>query len=71
MTSHNVLPGCKDHQYLGDGVYAAHDDYQIWLEVTRDGEPSRIALDIYTIDALLKYAAKIGMTTKTKHTPPG
>lgn len=67
MSGHDVLPGCNDHSYLGDGVYAAHDSYQIWLEAQSDGQRHRIALDVYTIDALVNYAAKIGMTTKTKH----
>jgi len=45
--------------YLGDGVYASFDGFQIWLD-TRAQEPvSRIALDPTTFDALLAYAARL------------
>lgn len=46
--------------YLGDGVYAHHDGYQIWL-TTSDGFEAlnQIALDTRVFNALLEYARSI------------
>ena len=45
--------------YLGDGVYASFDGYQIWLD-TRAQEPvNRIALDYYTLAALNAYVERL------------
>src|SRR5664279_3181844 len=45
--------------YLGDGVYASFDGFQIWLD-TRAQEPvNRIALEPETYAALLAYAARV------------
>lgn len=46
--------------YIGDGVYAGHDSYQIWL-VCSNGESdyNPIALDRGTFASLIHYAAKI------------
>lgn len=41
-----------NQQYLGDGVYASHDGYHIWLSL-QDG--SRIALEPKVMDNLLRY----------------
>lgn len=41
-------------RYLGDGVYASFDGYQIWL-VLKDVKNTRIALDPNVMDALNKY----------------
>lgn len=37
-----TLPGPR---YLGDGVYASHDGYQIWLHLNDHRSPGIIALD--------------------------
>jgi hypothetical protein len=41
--------------YLGDGVYAHYDGYQIWLRAERDGRSHEIAIDDHTYFALLRY----------------
>jgi len=43
--------------YLGDGVYAHFDGYQIWLE-TQEG--MRIALEPAVFKALREFADKFG-----------
>lgn len=45
--------------YLGDGVYANFDGYQIWLWTQRDEGKHRIAIDSGTYQALREYGAKI------------
>lgn len=43
--------------YLGDGVYAVHDSYQIWLHVSDGvGVLASIALDRNTYQNLRRYA---------------
>lgn len=47
----------SDHkEYLGDGVYASFDGYQIWLSTL---EGNKIALDDYTFDTLVKYKSRL------------
>ena len=41
-----------EDRYIGDGVYASWDGYQIWLRA----EFNRIALDAGTFESLLRYA---------------
>lgn len=49
-----------EDRYLGDGVYASFDGYQIWLD-TRAQEPvNRIALEPKVYRALLEYVAALG-----------
>lgn len=53
----------REKRYLGDGVYASFDGYQVWLETTRAEENSsrfggrlhRIALDNEVFNALISY----------------
>lgn len=45
--------------YLGDGVYASFDGYQIWLRVERDGRHERIALEPETYASLVDYVANL------------
>lgn len=40
--------------YLGDGVYAWDDGYQIWIGIWRDFQWETIALDNATFSALLR-----------------
>jgi hypothetical protein len=47
----------SDEQYLGDGVYASFDGYQIWLRAPREEGDHRIALEPSVFRALLEYAA--------------
>jgi hypothetical protein len=53
----------RDEQYIGDAVYASHDDIQIWLRTAGD---QAIALDRATYQALTEYAKRLwtgGMVT--------
>jgi hypothetical protein len=43
-----------DDAYLGDGVYASHDGYQIWLAVNHH-ENKVVALDSNVIGRLFRY----------------
>ena len=47
--------------YLGDGVYAEFDGYQIWLSTL---EGSRIALDNATFNSLIDFHKKIDFPTQ-------
>ena len=47
-------------QYLGDGVYASYDGYQIWLDLRHEDVLTRIALEPEVFKALLAYAKTIG-----------
>lgn len=42
-------------KYLGDGVYASFDGYQIWLRAPRPGGDHTIALEPDVFEALLQY----------------
>ncbi|WP_353247298.1 hypothetical protein [Limnohabitans sp.] len=50
----------ESHQdtYLGDGVYASYDGYQIWLAVNHHTN-KQIALEPSVMRALLVYAEKV------------
>lgn len=59
------MDGTPSKQYLGDGVYAYYDGYQIWLETTRyDGIRHSIAIDHNTFEALFHYGHTLGFTVK-------
>jgi hypothetical protein len=50
----------ENESYLGDGVYASFDGYQIWLD-TRAQEPvNRIALEPAVYQRLTQYVADLG-----------
>lgn len=42
--------------YIGDGVYASFDGYQVWLETHRDFFKERIAIEAGTFEQLLNYS---------------
>lgn len=44
--------------YLGDGVYASFDGYQIWLAVNHH-ENKQVALEPKVMEALLAYANRV------------
>ena len=50
--------GCWRDEYLGDGVYASFDGYQIWLAANHH-ENKVIALEPLVLNALWAYAARI------------
>lgn len=43
-----------DRQHIGDGVYASHDGYHVWLRLSL--EDRGIALEPPVIDGLVTYA---------------
>ncbi len=49
----------NEETYIGDGVYASFDGYQIWLRTERDGMTHRIALELPVYYELAAYAEKI------------
>lgn len=51
------LPEDLQRTYLGDGVYARFDGYQIWVEV--QGLSRGIALESQVLAALFNYDARI------------
>lgn len=44
--------------YLGDGVYASHDGYQIWLAVNHH-ENKVVALEPYVFSNLCEYVKRL------------
>jgi hypothetical protein len=52
-------------EYLGDGVYASFDGYQIWLAVNHH-ENKVIALDTFVYSALCRYVDKLNDKLKEK-----
>lgn len=51
--------GLKSPEYLGDGVYAAHEEYQVWLLTQRSGGGiDAIALNDDTLASLRRYTDK-------------
>lgn len=58
---HPVPAGNKDPEYLGDGAYASHDGFQIWVSCDREHGLDAVALDARGIQDLVSYAKKIGM----------
>ena len=48
----------EQQAYLGDGVYASFDGWQIWLAVNHH-ENVQLALDQQTLASLLGYAEKV------------
>lgn len=69
MRPHDFIfrDGETNQSYLGDGVYASFDGYQIWLRTdhqiwlsTGHGERNEIALEAAVFDALKRYVAELG-----------
>jgi len=56
--------GCKPPSprlYLGDGLFAEFDGYQIWLVASNGAEDTaRVALEPAVYDTLRRYAKQIG-----------
>lgn len=50
--------------YLGDGVYAEFDGYQIWLEAQSEYAVMRIALEPAVFDNLCQYVEKINQAKR-------
>lgn len=46
-----------DPSYIGDGVYASHDGYAIWLTCTIDGRVQEVCLEPEVLEQLDRYRA--------------
>lgn len=56
----------RDKQYLGDGVYAGHDGYQLWLYTDNGyGPTNKIALEPNVLKNMNEYWQRI-----TQFQPP-
>lgn len=56
----------KDKSYIGDGVYASFDGWQIWLETERGfGRIEKIALEPEVFRSLIAYAKTVGWKVPT------
>lgn len=49
----------KHETYLGDGVYAWTDGYQLWLRTERDDGEHTIALEPAVFAALITYEKRL------------
>lgn len=45
--------------YLGDGVYATFDGYQIWLGINDHDSPPVVAIEPAVYEALQQYAKRV------------
>jgi hypothetical protein len=45
--------------YLGDGLYASFDGYQVWLRAPREHDDHEIALEPSVLDAFDKYIREL------------
>lgn len=48
-----------EHEYIGDGVYASFDGYQVWLHLGSHDSTPLIALEPEVMAALVRYAERI------------
>lgn len=44
-----------DETYIGDGVYARHDGYHVWLRAERDGMQHEVALEPDVVGNLTQF----------------
>ena len=55
----------QDMDYLGDGVYAGHDGYQVWLTTGSHMNAELVALEPAVLQALVRYAKQhLGLEIK-------
>lgn len=45
--------------YLGDGVYASFDGYQVWLRTGESYDVQRIAIEPNVLEALVAYYRRV------------
>jgi hypothetical protein len=57
----------KDESYLGDGLYATFDGWQLVLRAPRDGGDHWVALEPETFSALVRFAERINGKYDVKH----
>lgn len=51
-------------RYLGDGVYASFDGYQVWLHVGNHGNPPVVALEPEVLRALVEFDREVRAVRK-------
>jgi hypothetical protein len=57
-----------DREYLGDGVFAEFDGYQIWVAANNGYEDyARVALETQTMRALDSYRKRLNEKYSVKH----
>lgn len=49
----------KEETYIGDGVYASCDGYQVWIRAERDGCQNTVALEPEVMRGLIRYATNL------------
>lgn len=49
----------NEETYLGDGVYARFDGYQVWLRTPRENGDHEIALEPAVYEALTNYVRNL------------
>lgn len=49
----------ENETYIGDGVYASFDGYQIWLRTPREQGDHEIALDPRTLQNFLHFSLEV------------
>jgi hypothetical protein len=49
----------QQEEYLGDGLYASSDGYQVWLRAPRNDGDHLVALEPPVLDALNRYVARL------------
>jgi hypothetical protein len=45
----------RNETYLGDGLYASHDGFQVKLRAPRDGGDHEVYLDAATLQAFMQF----------------
>ncbi len=58
-------------EYIGDGVYASFDGYQIWVQAERYGMVHSVALEPAVIASLLAYRDRIAAMFDQEKTDVG
>jgi hypothetical protein len=56
-----------DESYLGDGLYATFDGWQVILRAPREGGDHWVALEPETFTALVRFAESINAKYNVKH----
>jgi len=57
----------KDESYLGDGLYAKFDGWQIILRAPRDGGDHWVGIDPHIFQAMLRFTDRINKKYKVEH----
>ena len=61
----------QDERYLGDGVYASHDGYNIWVRAERNGFEHAVAFEPGLIRLLVRYEQDILRKYSSSHGESG